>query len=329
MTYKDTYYLRLSHRDNPDVWGVGECALFCGLGADDLPDYEERLAEMCRRISSDGLEGALPEGYSSITFGVETALADLRNGGRRTPWPGRWSEGRVGIPINGLVWMGSYEQMMHRLDEKIAAGFRCIKIKIGGIEFERELDMLRALRRRYPADLLEVRLDANGGFTPDEALSRLDTLAPLGIHSLEQPIRQGQWREMARICAESPIPIALDEELIGCRSMAEKAELLDAIRPSAIILKPSLCGGFAAAEEWARMARERNMIWWATSALESDIGLNAIAQWCDSMHTTIPQGLGTGRLYTNNIESPLYLHSDTIRYNPLGEWRLPKNLQWK
>lgn len=329
MTYKDTYYLRLSHRDNPDVWGVGECALFRGLGADDLPDYEERLAEMCQRISSDGLEGVLPEGYSSIIFGVETALADLRNGGRRTPWPGRWSEGRVGIPINGLVWMGSYEQMMHRLDEKIAAGFRCIKIKIGGIEFERELDMLRALRRRYPAGLLEVRLDANGGFTPDEALSRLDTLAPLGIHSLEQPIRQGQWREMARICAESPIPIALDEELIGCRTTAEKAELLDTIRPSAIILKPSLCGGFAAAEEWARMARERNMIWWATSALESDIGLNAIAQWCDSMHTTIPQGLGTGRLYTNNIESPLYLHGDTIRYNPLGEWRLPENLQWK
>ena len=328
MNDKETYFIRIYDDERPEVFGIGECALFRGLSADDRPDYEMVLSEVCASISQHGSVAIIPDGWSSIRFGVESALADLRNGGCRILWPGEWVCGKYGIPINGLVWMGSHDQMMDRLCSKIDAGFRCVKLKIGGIDFAEELDLIRHIRERFSSDKLEIRLDANGAFTPDTAMDYLSRLAPYGIHSIEQPIRAGQMSAMASICRESPIPIALDEELIGCRSRTEKIELLDVIHPSFIILKPSLCGGFSAAEEWVSLPAERCIGWWATSALESDIGLNAIAQWCASMHTVIPQGLGTGQLYTNNIPSPMWLDGDKLRYNPDGWWALP-HFDWR
>lgn len=327
MTYKDTYFVRISDHVGGAV-GLGECALFRGLSADDTADYEERLAHLCGEITRYGLSAIVAADSSSLRFGVETALADLRHGGVHCPWPGEWSRGEVSVSINGLVWMGTREQMMQRIDSKIAAGFRCIKLKIGGIDFADEVGLIEHIRERYAPGELELRLDANGAFAPGDALARLNLLAPYGIHSIEQPIRAGQPEAMGELCRKSPIAIALDEELIGCRSTAQKGELLDAISPQYVILKPSLCGGFAAAEEWAAMAAARGIGWWATSALESDIGLNAIAQWCARMRTTIPQGLGTGQLYTNNIGSPLRQVGSGLRYDPNGSWRLP-NFDWK
>ncbi len=327
LTRRDTYYIKIWLEDAPDCFGVGECALFRGLGDDDKPDYEKRLADLCDNINRCHSIGSIewPE-YTSLRFGLETALNDLQNGGNRIIYRSNWSQGLEEIPINGLIWMGDARTMLSRIDEKLKAGFRCMKLKIGGINFEEELDLLRYIRSRYSPDQLELRLDANGSFTPDNALSRLERLSQYGIHSIEQPIKPRQYAAMRRLCEESPIAIALDEELIGLHSMAEKTEMLDSIRPRYIILKPSLCGGFRSADEWIALAGERNIGWWATSALESNIGLNAIAQWVSTYDTLMPQGLGTGALYTDNIPSPIVQERDIIRYDPKGEWRLPEDI---
>lgn len=326
MTVKETYLLKIWHEDRPDICGIGECAVFRGLGSDDRPDYESRLARLCRDIGSGAGPGDLT-GWSSIMFGYETAMLDLANGGTRIIYPTPWSEGHGEITINGLVWMGSAEEMLARINEKINAGFRCIKLKIGGIDFDEEVRLLGYIRSHFPADRLELRLDANGSFAPGEALARLERLSKFDIHSIEQPIRQGQWPDMARVCQDSPIPIALDEELIGIHDTADKARMLDTVKPSYVILKPSLCGGFTSAKEWIDMAETRGMGWWATSALESNIGLNAIAQWAASLSPSMPQGLGTGMLYANNIPSPLRQVRDVLVYDPTAQWQIPE-LKW-
>lgn len=328
LTRRDTYYLKIWHDEAPDCFGVGECALFRGLGDDDKPDYEKRLADLCDNInqshSIDNIEW--PE-YTSICFGLETALNDLQNGAKRIIYRSGWSQGLDEIPINGLIWMGDALTMLSRIDEKLNAGFRCLKLKIGGINFEEELDLLGYIRSKYPPEQLELRLDANGSFTPDNALSRLERLSRYGIHSIEQPIKPRQYDAMRRLCNESPIAIALDEELIGLHATNDKTEMLDSIRPRYIILKPSLCGGFRSADKWIELADERNIGWWATSALESNIGLNAIAQWVSTFDTTMPQGLGTGALYTDNITSPIVQERDIIRYDHKnGTWRLPEDI---
>ena len=292
MRYKDTYFI-----EGDGV--VAECPLFAGLSADDVPDYERQLMRVC----SSGLE-YVPD-YSSIIFGVESMRRLLEN-------PVNSSQG-WSVPINGLVWMGDKRLMQERVEQELAEGFRCIKLKIGGIDFADELDMVASLRSRFSPSDLEIRLDANGAFTPDNALRRLDALSRHCIHSLEQPVKAGQWEAMERICRESPIPIALDEELIGVRSDADKASMLDAIRPQYIILKPALCGGFAHSDAWIAAARARGIGWWATSALESNVGLAAIGSWLTSKYEiTLPQGLGTGALYTNNIPAPLTVASGRL-----------------
>lgn len=325
MRQKDTYFIRLTDSGQEGIYGLGEAGLFRGLSCDDRPGYEKKLTEVCRNIDRYATHPSLLADWPSIRFAVETAVRDLSNGGRRLIYPSAWTDGNDEITINGLVWMGDRDEMRRRIAAKLNEEFRCVKVKIGGIDFDEELSLLDFIRREAPE--VQLRLDANGAFSPSEALQRLERLAKFDIHSIEQPIRAGQWDEMRRLCKHSPIPIALDEELIGINSADEKRRMLDAICPAYIILKPTLAGGFEGSEEWIRLALERDCGWWATSALESNIGLNAIAQWVATLNTSMPQGLGTGQLYHNNIPSPLYLQGDKLRYRSGDEWKIP-SLQW-
>ena len=325
LLHKDTYFLKVWDESNPEVYGLGECALFKGLSREDTPLYESKLREMCQNIGLG--KGTDLSEYSSLQFGLETALCDLSNGGRRVVVDTPFVHGETTIPINGLVWMGSFDEMSARIEEKLSAGFTTIKLKIGAIDFESELELIRQLRGRFSSETLTIRVDANGGFSPEEALPKLNRLAAYGIHSCEQPIKSNQWAEMRKICAESPIHIALDEELIGITDPMQMFMLLREIAPQYLIIKPSLMGGFAGAQEWLKMAKMTNTGAWFTSALESNVGLNAIAQVVAKFNPLIPQGLGTGALYTNNIESPLYQKADYLAYNPEGKWVLP-DMQW-
>ena len=294
---------------------IGECAPLPQLSCDDIPDYEAVLRRFCDIIEATG---AIPydemRNYPSMLFGVETALAQLsRTDGLLYDTP--FSHGEEGIPINGLVWMGTHDEMLSRLKEKLALGFRCVKLKIGAIDFAKELDLIQHIRKHFNREEVELRVDANGGFTPDVALERLQELARYDIHSIEQPIMAHQWSEMAQLCQLSPLPIALDEELIGVNSTDEKIRLLDTIKPQYIILKPSLHGGVAGTREWIALANERGIGSWITSALESNIGLNAIAQLAANIYgskITMPQGLGTGMLFTDNIPMPLEIRNDCL-----------------
>lgn len=315
-TERKIYLLRITSPEEPARQGIGECAPLPNLSCDDVPDYENVLVEACRKFSETSVidtEGLRP--YPSILFGLETAFRHFKQNSF-TLWDTPFSRGEAGIPINGLIWMGSYEEMMRQVADKLEAGFHCIKLKIGAIGFEQELEILRYIRSRFPADELELRVDANGAFRPDEAPEKLKRLSELDLHSIEQPIRAGQWDEMAQLAASSPLPIALDEELIGCNTPEQKRKLLSVIRPQYIILKPSLHGGLHGCEEWIQEAEEQQIGWWITSALESNIGLNAIAQWCATHHNPLPQGLGTGALFTDNIDMPLEVRGDCLWYNP-------------
>lgn len=294
---------------------IGECAPLPQLSCDDIPDYEAVLRRFCDIIETTG---SIPydemRNYPSMLFGVETALAQLsRTDGLLYDTP--FSHGEEGIPINGLVWMGTHDEMLNRLKEKLALGFRCVKLKIGAIDFAKELDLIQHIRKHFSREEVELRVDANGGFTPDVALERLQELARYDIHSIEQPIMAHQWSEMAQLCQLSPLPIALDEELIDVNSTDEKIRLLDTIKPQYIILKPSLHGGVAGTREWIALANERGIGSWITSALESNIGLNAIAQLAADIYgtkITMPQGLGTGMLFTDNIPMPLEIRNDCL-----------------
>lgn len=296
--------------------GVGECAPLPDLSCDALPDelYVSKLNVFCRDLCETGESDveALRD-YPSMLFGLETALLNLRNGGKL--FDTAFSRGEEGIPINGLVWMGNYDEMLQRMEEKLEKGFRCVKLKIGAIDFEQELDLIKRIRDRFSFHEVELRLDANGAFKYEEALYKLELLSQYAIHSIEQPIRQGQWAYMAELCRESPLPIALDEELIGVNDPEMKTHMLNIIKPRYIILKPSLHGGMTGCREWIDAARELGVGSWITSALESNIGLNAIAQYASDVYgpqITMPQGLGTGQLFTDNIPMPLEIRGDML-----------------
>jgi len=328
LTSKEIWLLKVWNEESPEVFGLGECALFRGLSAEDRPGYEDVLKSLTPNLPP------LPElferlrDFSSILFGLETALADLKNGGKRIIYPSAFSEGKSSIRINGLIWMGTKAEMQRQIHEKIEHGFSCIKLKIGAIDFDTELDLLRSIRQEFDAKTIELRVDANGAFSPADALQKLEALSKLNIHSIEQPIKAGQWQAMAQLCANTPLPIALDEELIGINDLSQKRLLLETIRPQYIILKPSLHGGFVGSEEWIRLANVQHIDWWATSALESNIGLNAIAQWCATQKNEMPQGLGTGQLYTNNFESPLLLNGENLFYDHQNVWKLNEHFQF-
>ena len=301
--------------------GLGECAPLYDLSCDYDAHYEERLHDICREVEeTQNLDSNKWRNYPSILFGLQSAFrsaAGSLSGNYLRLFSSDFTQGKRGIAINGLVWMGSFDEMCQRMDEKLEKGFRCVKLKIGAIDFESEMELIRRLRARYSKDVVELRVDANGAFTPDEAMNKLKELARYDIHSIEQPIRQGQWQEMAQLCAHSPLPIALDEELIGVNDFARKNELLDTIRPQYIVLKPTLHGAFTGAGEWIALARDRHIGYWTTSALESNVGLNAIAQWCAAIdpESTLPQGLGTGQLFVENFnEAPLHIEGDTLWY---------------
>ncbi|MDE6329699.1 MAG: o-succinylbenzoate synthase [Muribaculaceae bacterium] len=314
LTEKPTYLLRLYDERNPEVYGLGEAAVFPGLSPEADHRYEYKLIELLANVAI-GRPTDLSR-HSSIQFGFEQALRDFASGGKRLYFPSEFTKGEKSIVINGLIWMGDAEVMQQRLEEKIAAGFRCIKIKVGAIDWEKELDLIRLIRRRYSPEEITVRVDANGGFSMDSALPRLKQLADLGVHSIEQPIPAGNPDLMRFLCEVSPLPIALDEELIGISDMERKREMLDYIRPAYIILKPALCGGFSGAEEWISAASDLGIGYWVTSALESNVGLNAIAQFAATLPVEIPQGLGTGGLFTNNFPSPLRLEGERMHYIP-------------
>ena len=347
-TTRHSYYLTLTSDEMPGVEGVGECATLPDLSCDAKPEYEMTLRQVCQMVEQMGrIPYDMIRAYPSITFGLETAFASffdaakkklgamnlsegktsveiLKEAGLSVPagmenltdlFDSPFGRGEEGITINGLVWMGTYEEMLARLEEKLQAGFHCVKLKIGAIDFFKELDLIKRIRDVYTQEQVELRVDANGGFLPENAMSQLEALAKYDIHSIEQPIKQHQWPKMAQLCRETPLPIALDEELIGVNVRSMKEALLDTIRPQYIILKPSLHGGIYGCNEWIQLASQRGIGSWITSALESNIGLHAIAHYAAKVYgpnVEMPQGLGTGQLFTDNIPMPLEIRGDKL-----------------
>ncbi|MBD8082106.1 o-succinylbenzoate synthase [Chryseobacterium caseinilyticum] len=307
---KETFILEVFQDDKK---GVGECAVFRGLSFDDRPDYEEKLKWLCENINHEPqyLEEELKE-FPSIWFGYEQAVLNLRNGGNLY-FPSEFTEGKNPILINGLIWMGDISFMEEQIQDKLEQGFHCIKLKIG-VDWNSEHEILKKLRQKFSKDQLELRVDANGGFSKDQAEIVLKQLSDLNIHSIEQPIKAGNCDDMTELCADTATPIALDEELIGITGFSEKKKLLEKIEPQYIILKPALVGGFSGCDEWICLAEEQKIGWWITSALESNIGLNAIAQYTFTKNNRMPQGLGTGGLFTNNFESHLNLEGDKLYF---------------
>lgn len=317
---KETYFLKIIDEDKI---GIGECAVFKGLSYDDVPNYEQKLHWLCNNINENCnfLLQELTE-FPSIQFGLEQAILSLKSVNLFELFPSKFTESKDAISINGLIWMGTESFMKQQIKDKLKSGFTVIKMKIGAIDFKTEIALLKNIRKEYSLKEIGLRVDANGAFSPKNALEKLKILSELEIHSIEQPIKQGQFDEMAALCEKTPIPIALDEELIGVFDVTKRQEMLQIIKPQYIILKPSLVGGFKSSEEWIKLAENQQIGWWITSALESNVGLNAIAQWTYNLQTKMPQGLGTGSLFINNIESPLEVKSGKLHYNNTINWNL-------
>jgi o-succinylbenzoate synthase len=315
---KETWFIVI--RDN-DKTGIGECGLLRGLSVDDVPEYEFHLQYVCENIHL-GLDRlyAQMQKFPSIQFGLEMAFQSLY---KQTPFllfPSEFTNGKKAIDINGLIWMGDANFMKNQIRDKLEEGFNCIKLKIGAIDFETELSLLQSIRNEFSAGDIEIRVDANGAFKPNEALKKLHQLSQFDLHSIEQPIAVNQCGEMAKLCQQTPIPIALDEELIGVYEASQKENLLQEIKPQYIILKPSFIGGFQGTQSWIKLAEKHQIGYWITSALESNVGLNAIAQFAYHLNLKMPQGLGTGSLFTNNFDSPLQVKNGKLHYNNLINW---------
>ncbi len=317
LRQKETYFIEIIDGNRR---GVGECGLFRGLSYDDVPGFEAQLKTVCNALEKGEDTKTLCTNFPSIQMGVEMALLSFNSPTPFQLFDSAFSRGQQPISINGLVWMGNIAYMRQQVFDKIDAGFDCIKLKIGALDFADECQLLTEIRERYSAKEVTLRVDANGAFSADEALDKLMTLSTFDLHSIEQPIAAGQPDALAELCVKTPLPIALDEELIGVLHQDDQRRLLEKIKPQYIILKPSLLGGFAASAAWIRLAEERNIQWWVTSALESNIGLNAISQWTASLQTTTPQGLGTGSLFTNNIDSPLVVAKGMLHHNNSLTW---------
>ena len=319
LVKKETWFLILEENGRQ---GIGECGLLRGLSIDDVGDYQEKLQWTCENISLGKSKlWTLLKDFPSIQFGIEQAFLSIQSEDAFVLFPSNFTQKKHPIPINGLIWMGDEAFMLAQIQQKLQQGFSCIKMKIGAIDFDQEIAIIESIRRQYSKDQIELRVDANGAFAVNEAIEKLKVLAAFDIHSIEQPIKQGQYAAMEQLCKTSPLPIALDEELIGFFDYKAKEKLLQQIRPEYIILKPSLIGGYKGSEEWITIAEGLGIKWWITSALESNIGLNAIAQWTFTRNNNLPQGLGTGSLYTNNFESPLQVAKGNLYYNNNAFWK--------
>lgn len=320
---KDSYFILLKSTEKPDIIAIGECGLLRGLSVDDVPNYEAKLTEVCKGINNHNywLDSGLRE-FPSIHFGLEMALLDLKTNATKMLFPSDFTNNKKPININGLIWMGEKQFMFDQIKTKLSEGWSCIKLKIGAIDFDQEIELLKYIRSQFSQSDIELRVDANGAFSPKDALEKLNRLAAFDLHSIEQPIKQKQWENMAELCEKTPLPIALDEELIGVFDFAEKRKMIETIRPQYLIFKPSFIGGFKGTQEWINLCNEFKTPWWMTSALESNIGLNAIAQWTATLDNPLPQGLGTGQLYTNNLDSPLSVNGGLLSYENGGEWDL-------
>lgn len=318
LTQKETWFIVL---EKDGKRGIGECGILRGLSIDDRPDYESKLQWTCNNIhlGENQLWEALIE-FPSIQFGVEMAFQSLLSENPFLLFPSPFTEGSKSIPINGLVWMGEPLFMKQQIEEKLAQGFHCIKLKIGAIDFDKELQLLSYIRENFTAEEVEIRVDSNGAFDANIALSKITQLTEFEIHSIEQPIQKNNTDSMAELCKITPLPIALDEELIGVFNYDEKEALLVKIKPQFIILKPSFIGGYKGTQEWISLAEKHDVGWWITSALESNIGLNAIAQWTYLKQNKMPQGLGTGALYTNNFDCPLLVSEGQLWYEKDVNW---------
>ncbi|MEP5341284.1 MAG: o-succinylbenzoate synthase [Algibacter sp.] len=317
---KATWFLLLN--DNGKQ-GIGECGMFKGLSIDDRIDYEDKLSWVTQNIDL-GLNYLLNEliEFPSIQFGLEMAFMSLKSKDAFELFPSKFTQSEDSITINGLIWMGTKGFMNQQIKDKIEAGFQCIKMKIGAIDFQAEIELLKSIRKEFTSKDIELRVDANGAFSSAEALDKLKILSDYDLHSIEQPIKQGQIEAMTNLCENTPLPIALDEELIGVFSVTKKQELLQTINPQYIILKPTLIGGFKGSNDWIEIAEKQNIGWWITSALESNVGLNAIAQYTYNKQSKLPQGLGTGGLFTNNFASPLRVENGTLQYDSLKSWTI-------
>jgi len=312
LNTKETFFFRIVKKHRI---GIGECAVFRGLSIDDRPDYEEKMKWLCNNIQldQDKLLHELIE-FPSIQFGLEQAILSLNSKDKFELFPSKFTQGLDKIPINGLVWMGDKTYMQKQIKEKLAVGFTTIKLKIGAIDFKTELELIKSVRNEFSANDIEIRVDANGAFQVKEALEKLKRLSDFSLHSIEQPIKPKHWEAMKELCSLSPLPIALDEELIGILDISEKEKMLQTIKPQYIILKPSLVGGIRGSNEWIELSNKMKIDWWITSALESNIGLNAISQFTYTLGNTMPQGLGTGSLFLNNIQSPLKVDQGSLYY---------------
>lgn len=333
LTEKRTWILNVHESHHPEVFGLGECGPLAGLSIDDHEEYDHYIDRIAQDLKKQDMPTSEEEVYDlarrmvpkelpALRFGLETALLDLLNEGQRMIFKNGLVASGDRLPINGLIWMGEESWMKNQIDEKLAAGYSCIKLKIGAIDFEKECGLLEAIRKNYSADQVTLRVDANGAFQTNEALAKLKQLAQYDLHSIEQPIMPHQPEAMQMICKHSKVPIALDEELIGVHGLEEKRELLRFIKPQYIVLKPTLVGGLASTREWISLAEEQDIAWWITSALESNIGLNAITQFTASFSVGMPQGLGTGQLYENNFDSPLTVDKGFISYDQKAKWDL-------
>jgi len=319
MHQKETWFVILEESGKK---GIGECGILRGLSIDDKPDYEDKLRWIAKNIEL-GLATLLKrlKEYPSIQFGLEQAFLSLHSKSPFQLFTSSFTNKNEPITINGLIWMGKEDFMLQQIDDKIAQGFKCIKMKIGAIDFKTELKLIGAIRNNFNKDEIELRVDANGAFTLDSALEKLENLAKYDLHSIEQPIKPKNWGAMAELCLKTPLPIALDEELIGVFDVTEKRKMLQTIQPQYVILKPSLIGGYHGSHEWIELATRYDIKWWVTSALESNIGLNAIAQWTFTLKNKMPQGLGTGSLFTNNFQSPLEVSTGKLFYRNQLSWQ--------
>jgi len=318
LSNKESWFIVITDKNR---YGVGECSLIAGLSPDPISSYEDKLKEICNNIclGIDVLRTSL-EAYPSIIFGLETAYLSFESSDPFVLMASSFTKGEKSIPINGLIWMGEQSFMKKQIKEKIESGFNCIKIKVGALNFDLECKLLKSLRLEYSSQDIEIRLDANGSFSPNSALEKLKILSDYDLHSIEQPIGTKMWDQMAFLCEKSPLAIALDEELVGLTSFEMQTKMLSLISPSYIILKPSLIGGLKACDSWIKIAESKKINWWSTSALESNVGLNAISQWVFNKGSEMKQGLGTGQLYFNNIDSPCYIDKGFLKYNPNKNW---------